>query len=180
MLKLNTETEEMKAHKRARITPRGASKTRRENPQDPSRFQPSASSSISQSSDAQNPSLAQRCRPDLNIDGKKRPRASRPADIKRELRGESDLDEMEKRGTEEVGESAKGGGKDAKGKAEQLTNDVAFVLRKLYTGGGLDAQQQGWKNLPMNLFNTLTLQMGTLSKVCLALRCTTLHYLLLY
>lgn len=47
----------------------------------------------------------------------------------------------------------------------QESNDVAFVLRKLYTGGGLDAQQQGWKCMPTNLFNTLTLQLGTLSKV---------------
>lgn len=45
------------------------------------------------------------------------------------------------------------------------SNDIAFVLRKLYTGGGLDAQQQGWKCMPTNLFNTLTMQLGTLSKV---------------
>lgn len=48
----------------------------------------------------------------------------------------------------------------------RVTNDVAFVLRKLYTGGGLDAQQQGWDRMPTDLFNTLTLQLGTLSKVC--------------
>ena len=48
---------------------------------------------------------------------------------------------------------------------EHESNDVAFVLRKLYTGGGLDAQQQSWKCMPTNLFNTLTLQLGTLSKV---------------
>ncbi|CAM9406854.1 unnamed protein product [Ectocarpus sp. 6 AP-2014] len=45
------------------------------------------------------------------------------------------------------------------------SNDIAFVLRKLYTGGGLDAQQQGWKCMPTNLFNTLTMQLGTLSKI---------------
>ncbi|CAM9128605.1 unnamed protein product [Hapterophycus canaliculatus] len=45
------------------------------------------------------------------------------------------------------------------------SNDVAFVLRKLYTGGGLDAQQQAWQCMPSNLFNTLTLQLGTLSKI---------------
>ncbi|CAM9250870.1 unnamed protein product [Scytosiphon promiscuus] len=45
------------------------------------------------------------------------------------------------------------------------SNDVAFVLRKLYTGGGLDAQQQAWQCMPTNLFNTLTLQLGTLSKI---------------
>lgn len=51
------------------------------------------------------------------------------------------------------------------------SNDIAFVLRKLYTGGGLDAQQQGWKCMPTNLFNTLTMQLGTLSKVRIELRC---------
>lgn len=50
-------------------------------------------------------------------------------------------------------------------KAGHANKDVAFVLRKLYTGGGLDAQQQGWKALPVDLFNTLTLQLGTMSKV---------------
>eukprot|EP00752_Nemacystus_decipiens_P011950 g10596.t1 len=50
------------------------------------------------------------------------------------------------------------------GRGEEST-DVAFVLRKLYTGGGLDAQQQSWKCMPTNLFNTLTLQLGTLSKI---------------
>lgn len=43
--------------------------------------------------------------------------------------------------------------------------DMAFVLRNLYTGGGLDAQQQGWDSLPNALFNTLTMQLGTMSKV---------------
>lgn len=72
---------------------------------------------------------------------------------------------------EEGGEQARGagehfGGASKKGeKAGHITNDVAFVLRKLYTGGGLDAQQKGWKSLPMDLFNTLTLQLGTMSKV---------------
>lgn len=55
---------------------------------------------------------------------------------------------------------ARGAGRDAK--------DVAFVLRKLYTGGALDAQQEGWDSLPMELFNTLTMQVGTINKVCSA------------
>ncbi|CAM9458599.1 unnamed protein product [Pylaiella littoralis] len=70
-------------------------------------------------------------------------------------------------------EGAGGGGQEGrvgargvrKGGAGQDSTDVAFVLRKLYTGGGLDAQQQSWKCMPSNLFNTLTLQMGTLSKI---------------
>lgn len=45
------------------------------------------------------------------------------------------------------------------------TKSAAFVLRKLYTGGGLDAQQEGWESLPVELFNTLTMQLGTISKV---------------
>lgn len=61
----------------------------------------------------------------------------------------------------EGGQGTRGG--DSRGRE---SNDVAFVLRKLYTGGGLDAQQQSWKCMPTNLFNTLTLQLGTLSKVC--------------
>lgn len=60
------------------------------------------------------------------------------------------------------------GGTPTAGKSRD-SNDVAFVLRKLYTGGGLDAQQQAWQCMPSNLFNTLTLQLGTLSKVSLGL-----------
>ena len=60
----------------------------------------------------------------------------------------------------------KGAGATRKGNTTaQESNDVVFVLRKLYTGGGLDAQQQSWDCMPTNLFNTLTLQLGTLSKV---------------
>lgn len=57
------------------------------------------------------------------------------------------------------------GGTRAGGGGGRESADVAFVMRKLYTGGGLDAQQQSWKCMPANLFNTLTLQLGTLSKV---------------
>lgn len=67
---------------------------------------------------------------------------------------------------EGAGRKRKGGG------SAGDSNDIAFVLRKLYTGGGLDAQQQGWKCMPTNLFNTLTMQLGTLSKVRIELtRC---------
>ncbi|CAN0104907.1 unnamed protein product, partial [Laminaria digitata] len=65
-------------------------------------------------------------------------------------------------GEEGGGEKA---GRKGSGVGGRVTNDVAFVLRKLYTGGGLDAQQQGWDRMPTDLFNTLTLQLGTLSKV---------------
>lgn len=54
------------------------------------------------------------------------------------------------------------------GVAGRDAKDVAFVLRKLYTGGALDAQQEGWNSLPMELFNTLTMQVGTINKVCSA------------
>lgn len=67
-------------------------------------------------------------------------------------------------GAQEGLERAAGGQKAGESRE---TNDVAFVLRKLYTGGGLDAQQQAWQCMPSNLFNTLTLQLGTLSKVSL-------------
>lgn len=62
-------------------------------------------------------------------------------------------------GREGAGGTRKGGNR------ARESNDVVFVLRKLYTGGGLDAQQQSWDCMPTNLFNTLTLQLGTLSKV---------------
>lgn len=75
------------------------------------------------------------------------------------------LDHREKADTNSAQEAGGEKGASATGKVRQVTNDVAFVLRKLYTGGGLDAQQQGWECLPVDLFNTLTLQLGTMSKV---------------
>lgn len=64
---------------------------------------------------------------------------------------------------EERGDRAAGAASQAN--AGKVANDVCFVLRKLYTEGGLDAQQQGWKSLPADIFNTLTLQMGTMTRV---------------
>ena len=52
-----------------------------------------------------------------------------------------------------------------KDKVSQVASNFCFLLRNLYTGGGLDAQQQGWESLPMNLINTLTLQLGAVTKV---------------
>lgn len=78
-------------------------------------------------------------------------------DLCEEMAGGAGGDELEGSG----GAPGQRGG----GSGVRDSNDVAFVLRKLYTGGGLDAQQQGWKCMPTNLFNTLTLQLGTLSKV---------------
>lgn len=85
------------------------------------------------------------------------------------LRGEGAVEGEGELASGARGERVGGASKGEK-KAGQVTNDVAFVLRKLYTGGGLDVQQQGWKSLPMDLFNTLTLQLGTLSKVTFVLR----------
>lgn len=63
----------------------------------------------------------------------------------------------------DVGEGTRGQLRD--NERERDTQDMTFVLRKLYTGGGLDAQQEGWECLPMKLLNTLTMQLGTISKV---------------
>lgn len=53
----------------------------------------------------------------------------------------------------------------ATGNSRRNTEDIDSVLRNLYTVGWLDAQQQGWNSLPAALFNTLTMQLGTLRKV---------------
>lgn len=59
-----------------------------------------------------------------------------------------------------------------KGKGLRMATDVCFLLRNLYMGGELDVQQQGCKSLPMDLMNTLTLQLGTMRKVVyLSARC---------
>lgn len=58
------------------------------------------------------------------------------------------------------------------GEPGAAATDVCFLLRNLYMGGDLDVQQQGYKNLPMGLINTLTLQLGTMRKVeLLSARC---------